>query len=277
MTSAIDPAIPEKRGAPKWATAPFRQFVAHSERLRHLLHLSMAGISVLRGMPRIVGVLAKAEPGDADDTVKQLENARRGAELAQREVDEGFPLLMAQTVIALWSALEATIRLFLVRWLQHNKEAFDVDAIQKLRVKIGDYEQLKGEDRFFYILDRLEQESSAPLKCGVTRFELLLEPFGLAGGVDEADRRSLFELHQIRNSIVHRSGIADRRLTEACPWLNLTPGDAVTIDRVMVDRFFGAAMSYTVNIVVRLGERHGVDMNEFKKLHATAAIRTWSS
>lgn len=264
MSDDTNVTTKDKKGAPSWATGPFKEFIDHGERLGHLLHLSMRGISVLRGMPRIVVVIAKVESDDSEDTARRLDSARKEADLAQREVNEGFPLLTAQTVIALWCALEAAIRLFLARWLQHNKDALEVDAVQKLRVRIGEYEQLKDDDRYFYILDRLEQETSAPLKCGVTRFELLLEPFGLAGAVDEKDRRDLFELNQVRNCLVHRSGIADRRLVESCPWLNLTTGATLKVDSAMTNCYFDAAMSYTVALIVRLGERYGVDMSDVK-------------
>lgn len=132
-----------------------------------------------------------------------MKSANKEAELARRELNDEFPLLHAQTTIALWSALEAAIRLVLVRWLQNYKQAMEVEEIQKLRVRIGEYERLEGEDRFSYILDRLEQELAAPLKAGSTRFELLLNPFSLSRPVDKDVRRNLFELNQIRNVLVH--------------------------------------------------------------------------
>lgn len=259
-----DAAIPERNGAPLWAMEPFKKFVDNSERLANLLHLCASGISVLRGMPRIVEVIEKIEQGDPQQAARKLESAKKQADLAQREVDEGFPLLRAQTVISLWTALEATIRTFLARWLENNEQAFAVDPVQTLRVKIGEYEKLQGQDRYFYIVDRLEQETSAPLKLGITRFEVLLKPFGLSEAVSDEDRRNLFELNHVRNALVHRSGVTDRRLTDACPWLGLSPGQALRLDDAMMSRYFHSSMQYTTDIVVRLGEYFGVDMKEFE-------------
>src|SRR5262249_16660591 len=148
-------------------------------------------------------------------TKEMMDRANKEAELAQREIDQEFPLLRAQAAIALWSALEACVRLFVARWLQNHKPAMEVDAIQKLRVKIEEYERLEGEDRFFYILDRLEQELSTPLRSGVIKFEAILEPFGLSGTVEQRVRRDIFELNQVRNALMHRGGFADRRLIDA--------------------------------------------------------------
>ena len=156
MTEQKKPAI-NKPGAPTWAMQPWEEFIQQVERLEQLLHLSIRGISMLQAVPKIVEVLAKVKEDFSEDAQQRVADAQKEAELARREVSEGFPLLHAQATIALWSALEATVRLFTVRWLQNYKPAMDVEAIQKLRVRIGEYERLEGEDRFFYILERLEQ------------------------------------------------------------------------------------------------------------------------
>ncbi|QJW94913.1 hypothetical protein [Frigoriglobus tundricola] len=101
------------------------------------------------------------------------------------------------------------MRLFLARWLENEPSAFDSDAVQKLKVRICDYEKLQGEERYFFILDRIEQETVAPLKVGVKRYEVLLEQFGLSGSVEAGVQRDLFELNQVRNCscIVRAVGI----------------------------------------------------------------------
>jgi len=253
----------KKRGAPQWATQPFKDFLEYTDRLLQLLHLSTKGISMVRGVPKAIEALAMVDDDDGSDVQTRIETAKEEAELAQREVSEGFPLLHAQATIALRSALEATIRLFVARWLQNYGPAMSVEVIQKLRVKLGEYEQLEGEDRFFYILGRLEQELSTPLKNGVTRFEILLEPFGLSGPVNDPVRRDLFELSQVRNVLVHRNGVADRRLVEACPWLGLKAGDTVRIEHKQLRRYFESVYSYVTKLIVRLGEYFGVDMSKF--------------
>lgn len=193
---------------------------------------------------------------------KMYEDAKEEAKLAQQEVDEHFPILHAQASIAIWAGLKTAIRLFLVKWLQHCKTAIDADMVQKLRVRIGEYERLEGEDRFFYILDRLEQELSTPLRSGVKRFEAILEPFGLSGPVDKDVQRDIFELKQLRNNLVHCSGIADRRLINACPWLGLTSGDRVKISRAAYVKYFASVMAYATVLMLRVADHFGLDVPE---------------
>jgi hypothetical protein len=249
-----------------WATQPFKDLLEQVERLNQLLHLSARGISVLQAMPGLVKAIADIEETHEDSTTQEaMEQSRREADLARREIAEGFPLLHANHALALWSCLEATIRSFIALWLENKKDALQADAVQKLRVRIGEYEPLKGEERFFYILDRLEQESSAPLRGGINRFETILEPFGLSGSVDETVQRNLFELSSVRNCIMHRGGKADRRLIEACPWLGLLAGQSIIINSQATNRYVRSVMNYVTELLARVGEHFGKDMSKVRQ------------
>jgi len=59
MTKEERGATQENPRAPERATQPFKGFMDQVERLNELLHLSMRGISMLGGVPRLVEVLAK--------------------------------------------------------------------------------------------------------------------------------------------------------------------------------------------------------------------------
>src|SRR5687768_13032772 len=124
--------------------------------------------------------------------------------------------------------------------------------LRSLRITLGDYEGVAPEDRANYLLDILEREVAAVLKPGVGRFEVLLESFGLSGAVPESVRRCLFELSQVRNVLVHRRGIADRRLIEQCPWLQLKIGDRAVVKNEQMHRYTTAAMAYSMIILRRL-------------------------
>lgn len=257
------------KDTPEWAKAPFRDFLDSSERLGQLIELSVRGISMVRGVPGLVEALAKADtPANDPDTASRLDDAKKMARLADREIDQGFPVLHSQAMVTLWSMLENAVRLFVARWLEHEPAALHVEAIQRLRVRIGEYESLKGEDRFFYILDMLEREIGASLRVGVSRFESLLEPFGLDGAIDGRIRRDLLELSQVRNVHVHRGGVADRRIVETCPWLALAIGTKVTVHRDSFMRYYEAVHDYVLEVICRVGERFGRDMSVFRRRRA---------
>jgi len=221
---------------------------------------------MLRGIPKAVEALAKTGPDDESSTYeKRLEQAKQEADMAQKEVDNGFPLLHAQAVVSLWGSLESLMSTFLARWLANEPKAILMNQVQKLKVQLGDYESLDREERSYYILDLLERDLQSPLKQGVSRFELPLEIFGLGGQVDRNVNKKLFEMGQIRNVIVHRRGIVDRKLKSACPWLKTTIGKSIVINHHDYKQYSYAAISYVTELIVRVAVYFGQSRDEFKE------------
>ena len=121
-------AVLVKPKAPDWATKPFDRLLSRTETLTRLMYLSTKGISILRAIPKLVDVLAKAkgEHGSKTHTAR-LEEAKKEAELAQREVDQGFPLLHNQAVILTWAFLEGTIKTFICEWIKNVPDVWCCD------------------------------------------------------------------------------------------------------------------------------------------------------
>jgi hypothetical protein len=252
---------PDKPGAPKWATQAFRRFVDESERLVRIVHLCARGIGVLRGMPKVIEVIARVEDKDGEpDTKVRLAHAREEAELADKEVDQQFPLLHGLGTVALWSLLEAAVLEFVTEWFKNQPDALQTEPVSKLRVRVGDYELSRGDERFSYLAALLDREVSAGVRNGTERFESLLRPLGLGGPVPKGLAKDIFELGQVRNGVVHRGGRVDRKLSESCPWLDLRPEDELKVSQAMFGRYSAAATQYVVLLICRVGERFGIDM-----------------
>jgi hypothetical protein len=247
----------KKSGMPLWATEPFHEFLRHQEDLARILHLSTTGIAMLRGRHGALEALRSVKDIFPEDDFKKiddkaLEHAARERDLAQSEVDNDFPILHEQATVALWGSLEALVRSFAASWLANKAGAWQVDAVKKLRIRLGDYEALEPLDRCLWVIDLIDQETSGPLRNGVSRFENLLQVFQLDGATDEECRKTLFEMSQVRHAIVHRRGRADRKLIEACPWLSLKPGDRVKITHKMWHRYHEAVAEYVLELIQRV-------------------------
>jgi len=244
---------------PKWITEHFEGSLESSQTLMQIVHLSEKGIAVLRGMPKIVEVLAEVK-GDSEATAtqKQLETAKREALLAQTEVERGFPVLHGFAVVSLWSWLEHFVKEFVALWLLHRKSALSAPSVQKLRIRFGDYMQLPKSEQAAYLVELLEKDMASPLKKGVNRFESLLEPFGLGGSLPPGCAQSIFELQQVRNLLAHRSGRVDRRFKAECPWIKCRVKEELVVNREMLERYSSACMDYWIELLYRLGDVHGV-------------------
>jgi hypothetical protein len=184
---------------PDWALEVFKEFIDHGRKLGQVLRLSVMGIHMVRAGPDALKALAEGQrvlgeiDGNLAEQAERLKEAERDRELAQHEVDHGFPLLYEQATVALWSSLEALIRTFVAKWLENSPDAWRCDEICRLRVRLGDYEALGRSDRCLWIVDLLDQETGGPLRNGVNRFECLLQPFGLGGKLDDKTQKVLFE------------------------------------------------------------------------------------
>lgn len=249
--------------APQWALAPFQLFLEQTDRLAQVVHLSQAGISMMRGVPRAVEVLANVRGlSDKEETKARIERSTREAALAERELATDFPLVHAQAVVTVWSYLEALSRSFVSEWIKNQPSALSVTEVARIKIRLAEYQLLSSDERYLYLFDQLEQELATNLRVGVTRFEALLAPFGLSGPVPEHLSRSIFELGQVRNAIVHRGGSVDRRLATACPWLNFQPGDQMQISSAMLWSYFNAVHEYVTILIKRVGTYFGVPMDE---------------
>jgi len=202
-------------------------------------------INMMRSCQSFVPVIEAATRVNNQVMTDELrERAQRVEDMAKKEVAAGFQMVYRDDVLSIWHSLDNHIRRLAVAWITEHPDALRTQAVQKLRIRLGDLFEMSNDDRMHYIVDQLDQEMSGPLKLGVTRFETLLEPFGLSGSVDELIRRTIFELQQVRNVIVHRGARADRQLIERCPWLGLKNGETLVINKNMSIRFHLGGILY---------------------------------
>jgi len=260
-TKQTSPAARGSRKLPAWITDHFKECLKSHEQLIQITEVSAHGISVLRGMPRIVEVIAKVDGRSTDpSTFKQLERAHQEAALATAEVDKGFPVLHGFAVVALWSWMEHFVKGVVTLWLLHRRDALNAPAVQKLRVRLGEYLQLPKIEQAHFLVELLEQDLASPLKRGAGRFESILEPFGLSFQLADGCGQVLFELQQIRNAIAHRNGRADRRLRSDCPWLKLKMNQPVEVDHFMLQKYSEATSQFLLSLLYRIGDVYGHDL-----------------
>src|ERR1039457_5671193 len=245
-------------GLPKWVSQVFKDFLDHQDRMMKVLDLSRSGIRSATVSPEIVEFLARGDGSEQEPTVvKKLQDARAMAEFAQREIDNDFPVLHAQAVVSLWGSLETLSLTVVADWIMNSPEILHQDPWRGLKVKVGEYETLDGEQKASHLASSIDQGLGGPLKSGVTRFESLLETVGLKGSVSDEVRRGLWELHQIRNGIVHKRGKADRKFCDACPWLGLEPGTNISVTSEMYKSYYVTSHKYVVELICRAYESFG--------------------
>jgi hypothetical protein len=131
------------------------------------------------------------------------------------------------------------------------------DKLKNLKVSFSEFEDLEDEGiRMRYIIGLLENSLGSSLKSGVGRFESLLDCIGLGGGVSGDIRDTILEVANVRNVLVHRLGVADRKFAESCPNHPADEGDPVGVDHPTYNRYAKALYSYAREIRRRVLKAH---------------------
>ena len=264
----------KKEPLPDWGKLPLKRFLNHHHELEELLRVSLGGISSLRAMPRAVEFLQRTSRGDSEpDFDDRLQQAKRDAEFAEREIERGFPILYAQSLLSLWSSVEHLIQSILANLICSEPVTLKLEPILKLKVRVGDILLQDDEARALHIVGLLDREVAGASRFGINRFESLLEPFGLSGAVPEEMSTCFYEMHQLRNLHAHRFGYADQRFRDACPWLIPAPDGYVAVSHDALLRFFRQSGAYGVELMYRVAERHGWTREEFS-IHMDESLRT---
>lgn len=201
------------------------------DEVQKILEISVQGNRMVQDFPTFLEIIGAEEDQDNRAEEKhQLSMAeiRARAEFAKNEAQRGHPTLHAHALIAQWAALETSVEDLCVAFLVNKPDFLKKDIFAKAKVPLAEFQLLDKEERSRFLLGEVERQGAAR-RYGVDRFETLLEPFELSGPVGDDIKKSLYACHHVRNVLVHRGSIADRRIVEACPWLGLRIGDRLMV------------------------------------------------
>jgi hypothetical protein len=248
-----------QRGLKRWAAQPFEHVVAYLREtaefaeavtfgLRNTGRLALAE-ELFQELERQLPSLAFEDPSESTEKLKTL---RERARKADKQLEDGLPLMHSQMAIGTWSVLEAAIDDFVVAWLTNVPATLEVDELSKIKVPASLFEMMDRPARMQYLVEEYKRNLRSDSKIGIERFESILKPLGLSGPVDESTRKDIFELSQVRNAILHRASRADQRLIDACPWLTIPLGARVVVSNTDSDRYVRSVTEYLKTIIKRV-------------------------
>jgi hypothetical protein len=187
----------------------------------------------------------------------QLHRIQARADAAKQEVEDRFPFMHTQALVSLWSYAEDCLYGTLVNWIANEPTALQKDHVEdkvlKIKIDLAMYETLDRMGRAEYLVDQLKPVSQR----GVNQFENLLEAFKFKGNVEKDVKDTIYEMQQVRNVVAHRSGLADKKLLDTCPWLGdkYQIGDPVQVTFEDFDRYSAAIKSYIRTVIDRFSRR----------------------
>ncbi|HKK11372.1 MAG TPA: hypothetical protein VJ945_00965 [Flavobacteriaceae bacterium] len=243
---------------------PLEVFLEDTKTYHDILEISMKGLSMTQAMPKAIDAIIKAT-GDSEELQNSKENISRIASVAKNEIENGFPFLHNQATLILYSQLEGAVKRLIINFFGIEGSLKYVKELDKIKITISEYYNLDEIEKLEYLFQQYEKSISIGMQYGVSRFETLLNPIGFAGPVSESIKKDIFELSQIRNVIIHRGGIIDKYFANSCPWLDNKIGDKIKVSSLQYQKYFNSVMDYVITLIIRIGEKRGVDMEEFKQ------------
>lgn len=243
-----------------WSRPLFAAFYDNAEELATVMSVSIQGVLHVSRATEQAEAAEKyrkarsntlGEPYDEEAGRERIARAEEIASFARREVEQDFRTIVGHACVATWSALEAFVEDLIVACLENHPNLMEHDAFAKLRVPFAEFIVLTDDERRRMLVQELERSSRSSYRLGVARFESMLEAVGLSGPAPEDCRKTLLELSEVRNCLVHRSGKADRRLLRLCPWLGLELGATISLGMNDFDRYSAAIAEYVLALAGR--------------------------
>lgn len=240
----------------------FLEFLEHSERTAALVVRGVRGIEKLPPLAKALhsldskAVLRDDEKRTLDLRLTQAEEAAR---FAREEIANDFPFLRSALAILLWGALEAAVDDVVVEWLRVDPRSMMARGLSGIRVPLAKFQAGTDEERIRLLLAEVIRRKRAEFKPGIGRFEAILQVAGLSGEFDAARKRDLLELSKVRNLLVHRAGVVDRRFLDDCPWIDVRLGSTLRVSGDRSHAYATAASEYALELVQRVRVRSGLN------------------
>jgi len=257
MTTAV-PTIEDFRAVLLRKREELRELEYFASVCDNALHQATKAVRSVELQREIASALGEPPPFENDEQFEKAKShASVIAKFAEAEKSAGLPYLFGLCAVRLWALMEALVDEIVVEAMRQPERCKDQAALSRLKGPLVEFRAASPDEQAEFLAETLKQSVDALLKPGIGRFEAILDPVGLGGSVDESVRKTLFELSQVRNVLVHKAGKADRRLVDGCTWLALERGAIVRVSGKMFARYLLAAYWYLIEIRGRIDERFG--------------------
>ena len=221
----------ERPQLPDGIRAAAHAFAEYQLQAEIVVHTTHDGFYRIQSLPNILSALAAGaeNPDQAVKDQERIAEAKRKAEYATREMEAGFPLVHAHSLMGLWGALESFVEDIFVAMLEAEPALLSSEAFRKIRIPASVIAPGMERERYRVVLTEATRLANADLGSGVGRFDRLLAMVGLDGAVPRPIRDAIYNAQQVRNVWAHRGGVADPRFLEKCPGWQYVEGDRVDL------------------------------------------------
>jgi len=236
-----------------WAAVPFENTLDYLDRENKRLNISLVGLDAVNKMPFLIQVLknTKTNKKEVEELNRRLEVANKHAAIVETERKSGFHTLYSHGVVSMWVGLEALVGDIIIAFLVNKPELAKVKPFCDVKLTLGEYRTMSESELSHALFREIERETKAIFQSGINKFESILRTVGLDGKVPSKRAKNLYELHNVRNVILHRAGIVDSRFRVNCPWRREKIGSRITVNAKDYKRYHDSAGAYLLELIQR--------------------------
>ena len=195
----------------------------------------------------------KSKNKKVSDGIKALiANAPAQAKWAKEQRENDFPVIFSHNLIANWGAFEVCMEDVVVAILINDNEAIKKIYAAGIKYKITSNGSL-SEDDARNIYRKMEYKFRKDFDV-IGAFEKKLSLFNLNGDIDSDLGATLCKINSIRNCLLHRSGIIDKKAVDQAPSLKPFLDKKVHISRTDFDKYFRTMVDYLSVLFKRIGK-----------------------
>ena len=163
-----------------------------------------------------------------------------------------FHDLLAHVLVRLHGLLDAFVADAVLFMIEHQTQRIEGTRAGRLTGPIVAFVVLDPAERADRLYEMLLNDLGGADTAGVGRYESVLEAVGLKGPVAPAVRKLLYTTSKLRNCIVHRNGVVDRRLANDIPDLQASLGMRLALEASLARACLFATMWYFLEVQRRV-------------------------
>lgn len=195
---------------------------------------------------------------EASESQRGLADAVAGYATRQRS---HFYDLTAILLIRLSGLLEAFVSDSIQFAIEHHRCALKSERLQKIKGEIVPFMFMSDSERAEYLLQRLSGEFAGGNLSGIDKYQAVLKEIGLGGDIPAVVRQILYKSARIRNCVVHRNGIVDRRLRKEVRDVDTAVGNRISLSGAACRALLFATLWYFLDIQHRILDGDGRDLS----------------
>lgn len=244
----MEPLDTEGPLPPGWVVGPVGwaiQYVAQETAQAALIHRSLG---LMEGHKTMIAVYRKlAAAHDQKDLLKTLDLFEKELDGLDEEAaklrETGYDQINSHALVAIWGAVEVAVEDTVVGALRATTKTLEdlQDGGYKVKLDVSTTPSEAEARKLYRSLEGQTKESMV-----ANRWSILLRAVGVPISDDGLPVELLEEVNQLRNCILHRGGIIDRRAAEKAPGLSDQVGTKIVIDQDRYLEYYGAVTTYLI-------------------------------